>query len=352
MSAPVLASEAPGNSLPPVKKTSQAPRELPMSRPPLERMMRIHTAIGSGRHPNASSLARDFEVSTKTIQRDIDFMRDRMGLPIDYDPQRFGFRYTEPVDAFPTLQITEGELFALVVAEKALQQYRGTPFEKRLLTAFKKLERSLPDTVSLNLAEWTQSISFRTTAEPNVDLGIIDRLAQAASEGRTLRLTYRKPGAATEERTVDPYHIGNVNGDWYLFAHDHLRKAIRTFVPSRILEAVPTGRTFQRPAKFALERHLRDSFGVYSRRGDFEVRIRFTRAVADYIREKRWHASQSLVDLPDQGVELNLRLGSLEEISRWILGWGAEATVLAPPELADLVRDTAEALVKNYPRRS
>jgi proteasome accessory factor B len=310
-----------------------------MSRPPLERMMRIHTAIASGRFPNASSLAREFEVSTKTIQRDLDFMRDRMGLPVEYHPQRFGFHYTEPVDAFPTLQITEGELFALVVAEKALQQYRGSPFEKRLLTAFK------------NLAEWTQSISFRTTAEPNVDLGIIDRLAQAASEGRTLRLTYRKPGAATEERTVDPYHIGNVNGDWYLFAHDHLRKAIRTFVPSRILEAVPTGKTFQRPAKFALERHLRDSFGVYSRRGDFEVRVRFSRAVADYIREKRWHASQSLVELPDQGVELNLRLGSLEEISRWILGWGSEATVLAPPELANLVRGAAEALLKNYPRR-
>jgi hypothetical protein len=63
-------------------------RELPMSRPPLERMMRIHTAIASGKHPNASFLSREFEVSTKTIQRDIDFMRDRMGLPIDYSPQR------------------------------------------------------------------------------------------------------------------------------------------------------------------------------------------------------------------------------------------------------------------------
>ena len=247
------------------------------------------------------------------------------------------------------MQISEGELFALVVAEKALQQYRGTPFEKRLLTAFKKLERSLPDTVSLNLAEWTQTISFRTTAEPNVDLGIIDRLAQAAAAGQTLRLTYRKPGASNEERTVDPYHIGNVNGDWYLFAHDHLRKAIRTFVPSRIVEAVPTGKTFQRPAKFALERHLSDSFGVYSRSGDFEVRIRFNRAVADYIREKRWHPSQVLVELPDQGVELQLRLGSLEEISRWILGWGAHATVLSPPELVSILRETAQALVKNYP---
>jgi hypothetical protein len=177
-----------------------------------------------------------------------------------------------------------------------------------------------------------------------------DRVRQAAAAGKTLRLTYRKPGAALEERTVDPYHIGNVNGDWYLFAHDHLRKAIRTFVPSRIAEAEPTGKTFQRPAKFALERHLSDSFGVYSRSGDFEVRIRFSRAVADYIREKRWHPSQVLTELPDQGVEIHLRLGSLEEISRWILGWGAQATVLTPPELVTILRETAEALVKNYPK--
>lgn len=88
-----------------MKKTQ---RELPMSRPPLERMMRIHNAIASGDHPNASSLALEFEVSTKTIQRDIDFMRDRMGLPIEYCARSYGFRYTEPVDAFPTLQITEG----------------------------------------------------------------------------------------------------------------------------------------------------------------------------------------------------------------------------------------------------
>jgi predicted DNA-binding transcriptional regulator YafY len=98
-----------------------------------------------------------------------------------------------------------------------------------------------------------------------------------------------------------------------------------------------------------LERHLSDSFGVYSRSGDFEVRIRFNRAVADYIREKRWHPSQVLVELPDQGVELQLRLGSLEEISRWILGWGAHATVLSPPELVSILRETAQALVKNYP---
>src|SRR5579872_4577085 len=165
----------------------------PLSRPPLERMVRIHHAIQSGKFPNASTLAREMEVSTKSIHRDLEFMRDRLGLPLEYDGRRFGYHYTETVSAFPTLQITEGELFALLVAEKALQQYRGTNFEKPLLSALKKMSASLPDTISLHLADWEQTISFRTRAEPVVDLKIFDALGKATALRQQLKLSYRKP---------------------------------------------------------------------------------------------------------------------------------------------------------------
>ena len=99
-------------------------------------------------------MRQELEVSPKSIHRDIEFMRDRMELPIEYDLVRHGvFLQQSEVNAFPTMQITEGELFALVVAEKALQQYRGTNFEKPLLSAIRKMEQSLPDTISLNLAD-------------------------------------------------------------------------------------------------------------------------------------------------------------------------------------------------------
>src|SRR5579864_5566188 len=149
------------------------------SRPPLERMLRIHQLVQAGSFPNASSLAREIEVSTKTIQRDLEFMRERLSLPLGFDRLRNGFYYTAEVSAFPTMQITEGELFALVVAEKALQQYRGTSFERPLLSAIKKMEQSLPDTISLNLADVGQTISFRTRVEPILDLKIFDTLARA-----------------------------------------------------------------------------------------------------------------------------------------------------------------------------
>src|SRR5712671_2388380 len=164
------------------------------SRPPLERMLRIHQLLQGSRYPNAVTLARELEMSTKSIHRDLDFMRDRLGLPLEWDFAKRGYYYTEEVNSFPTLQITEGELVALVVAEKALQQYRGTSFEKPLLSALRKMEQSLPDTISLNLNDIEQTISFRTRAEPIIDLDIFDALAKATASRQQLELAYRKPG--------------------------------------------------------------------------------------------------------------------------------------------------------------
>ena len=310
-------------------------------------MLRIHQAIRSGKFPNASTLARGLEVSTKSIHRDIDFMRDRLELPIEYDGRRFGYWYTGEVSAFPTLHITEGELFALIVAEKALQQYRGTNFEKPLLSAIKKMEQSLPDTISLNLADIDQTISFRTRAEQMIDLEVFDALAKATARRQQIEFRYRKPGRREiEQRVVDPYHLANINGEWYLFAYDHLRKDIRTFVPARIQSLNPTGKTFERPQKFSLEQRLRGSFGVHSGQGQYDVIIRFNARVADYVREKEWHESQQLRELKGGGVELRMKLSGLVEIERWILSWGGDAAVIQPRELVAAVKQAAEKILR------
>jgi proteasome accessory factor B len=243
------------------------------------------------------------------------------------------------------MQITEGEIFALVVAEKALQQYRGTSFEKPLLSAIKKMEQTLPDTISLNLPDIEQTISFRTRAEPILNLEIFDALAKAVAQRQQLELHYRKPGQPAEPRLVDAYHLANINGEWYLFAYDHARKDLRTFVPARIQSVKPTGKTFERTQKFSLEKRLRDSFGVHSGEGEFEVVIRFNARAADYIREKKWHPSQTLRELKGGGAELKMKLSSLAEVQRWVLSWGGDATVLKPKELAESIRDAARKIL-------
>ena len=310
-------------------------------------MLRIHQSLQSGKFPNATILAAELEVSTKSIQRDLDFMRDRLELPIEYHPQKFGYHYTGEVTSFPTMHITEGELVALVIAEKALEQYRGTQFEKPLLSAIRKIEQSLPDTISLNLADIEQTISFRTRAEPILNLEIFDALAKATASRRQLELTYRKAGNREgESRLVDPYHLANINGEWYLFAFDHARKDIRTFVPSRVSAVKQTGKTFARPQKFSLEKRLRDSFGVHSGDGQFDVLLRFDTRVADYVREKKWHESQQLREMKNGGVELGLKLSSLMEIQRWVLSWGGDVRVIKPRELIAIVREAAKKILQ------
>jgi len=308
--------------------------------------MRIHQALQAGGFPNATRLARELEVSPKSIHRDLEFMRDRLNLPLEFNASRNGYFYTEEVNAFPTLQLTEGELVALVVAEKALQQYRGTTFEKPLLSAIKKMEQALPDTVSVNLADVDQTISFSTRVEPILDLATFDALAKATARHQQLEIVYRKAGQRDgTRRVVDPYHLANINGEWFLFAHDHLRGDVRTFAPARILEIKPTGKSFQRPQKFSLEQRLRDSFGVQSGEGEYDVILRFNAAAADYIREKRWHPSQQLKELRDGAVELQLKLSSLEEVARWVLTWAGNATVIQPRELNEQVRSAARKIL-------
>ena len=317
------------------------------SRPPLERMMEIHESVNRANYPNASTLARKMEVSTKTIHRDIQFMRDRWDLPIEFDPAYNGFKYTRPVDSFPMLQINEGELFALLIAEKALQNYRGTVFEKRLSAAFQKIAESLPDAVSIHLNEWDEALSFRHTGEAEVEVEIFDKVSQATAKRRQLKICYRKPNQKPEERVIDPYQLANINNEWYLYAFDHKRRDIRCFVPARILEVESTGKSFERPDSFTLDNYLADSFGVYKGDESYDIHVRFTKTVAPFIKEKNWHPTQQIKTLKDGSLELSLQLSHLSDIQRWILGWGSQATVLAPKELAKAVRAEAQGIVDN-----
>ena len=175
---------------------------------------------------------------------------------------------------------------------------------------------------------------------------MFDELARATAGRRQLEVSYRKPGQQqAETRCIDPYHLANINGEWFLFAYDHLRKDIRTFVPTRVKSLRQTGKTFARPQKFSLEKRLRDSFTVLSGKGEYEVVLRFNAEVADYIREKKWHASQQLRELKHGAVEIRLTLSSLAEVERWVLSWGGNATVIRPVELAEGVRQAAQKIL-------
>jgi len=321
------------------------------SRPPLERMMRMHARLQAGRYPNCRKLAEELEVSSKTVQRDLDFMRDRLGLPIEYDQLHFGFYYTEPVSSFPNVEISEGELVALYVGQKALAQYKGTSFEAPLSTAFRKITDGLRDTISVTWSDLDSAISFRSTGRTVADVHLFEQLSHAVFKQVEVRFDYKKPGATRyDQRCVQPYHLGCVENLWYLFAFDLDRTQLRTFALPRIRNVRVSKTRFRRPVDFSIGRYLEQSFGVFSRptKTKHTIRISFDVFAAPRIEERQWHPSQKIKHLRNGGIELSLTLGNLEEIERWILSWGSHAQVLAPAELKERIAKTAAQLADAY----
>lgn len=321
------------------------------SRPPIERMLRIHEELRRGAFTNCSKLARLLEVSRKTIVRDVAFMRDRLELPIEFDPRINAYRYTHPVSAFPTVQVSEGELLALLVARKALEQYRGTPFHRQLEVSFEKLTGGLKDRISFSPADELQSVSFKNVGLGKADLAIFNALSGATLRQHEVEFDYRKPGESqAARRRVRPYHLANRENLWYLVAFDIERDALRTFALPRISNPKVLSTAFVRPADFSPEKFFASALGVLGGERDYRVVIRFSATVADRVREREWHESQEWRDLPDGRLELQLRLGALPEIERWVLTWGADAEVLHPRELRKKLRKTAAALLERYVR--
>lgn len=312
-------------------------------------MLRIHDALRRGARVNCTQLVRELEVARKTIVRDIAFMRDRLDLPIEFDPRLNAYRYTSPVNSFPTVNVTEGELLALLVAQRALEQYRGTPFHRQLEVAFGKLAAGLRDRISFSPADELRAVSFKNIGLGRTDLAVFNTLSAAVLHQQEVTFTYRKPGdAQAAARRVQPYHLANRENLWYLIAFDPERGALRTFALTRITAVTATQTAFKRPADFSPEKFFANALGVLGGAGDWRVVIRFTPAAAERVREREWHESQEMRELPGGALELRLRLGALEEVGQWILGWGAAAEVVGPLELRANLRRTAAALAAVY----
>ncbi len=321
---------------------------MPKFKPQYRRLLFIDREIRKGRYPNCRSLAETWEVSAKTIQRDIDYLRDELNAPIDYAPARFGFFYTEPNYRLPAISISESDLFAVCVAEQALRAFRNTPLHERLLSVFKKIEDSLPDRVSVHPA-WLDS-RVTVFAEPitTIQPDVWETIATAMRENRQLTVRYASVGQDPSDRTIDPYHLVSHRGEWYLIAYCHRSQGIRTFAVSRTLTAQSETATFDLPAHYDEQALAREQFGIRWDAKEHAVAIRFDARAAPYIRERTWHPEQALHDTKGAGVEIRFRTRHLQEVRDWILSWGSHARPLKPKALVSMVRDELRAALSQY----
>ena len=311
--------------------------------------MSIHARLKARQFPNCRKIGKELEVSPKTIQRDIDFMRYRLSLPIEYDPLRFGFYYTEAVTSFPTIEVSEGEIAALFVAQKALAQYQGTPFERPLRSAFRKITDGLKERVSFSWSDLENVISFHSAGASVADLELFEIVSNAVLRSVEIHFDYRKlKSNRYERRRVNPFHIASLENQWYLFGEDLDRQQLRTFALPRMRNARATSTRFRRPADFSISKVLRGSFGVFAGGKKHRITLKFDAFAARLVSERSWHESQRIKSAADGSIALQMELGGLEEIERWILSWGSHVRVLEPMELEERVRDQARAVAALY----
>jgi len=324
--------------------------------PQLTRLHWLVRRIQRGDYPSQGVLAAEWEKTTRTIQRDLDFIRNVWGLPLEYDAYKYGYYFSEKIGKFPMIPISERELVSVFIAQKALHQYRGTPFEKPLQSAFSKLVSGLQGEISVAWADLDSAISFRGIETNPGDVEILQRLGEAVRTRHEVEFKYFKPAAnprkggldGGEPRCVRPYHLACIANQWYLFAYDPMRQAIRKFVPGRMRDLTVTRTRFERPPNFSVDRLLAGSFGVYSGGELQEIRIRFDRAKAALIRERKWHHSQKLKELKNGELELTMKLSSFVEIVPWILSWGEHARAVAPASLVQAMREVVSKLKDVY----
>ncbi len=132
--------------------------------------------------------------------------------------------------------MSEGEVVALFVAQKALAQYRGTSFEKPLRTAFEKISEGLQDRIGFQWGEVDAGISFRGLGVTVADLELFEKVSRAVLESHELAFEYQKLRSSRHEaRRVQPYHLGCIENQWYLFGFDLARQQLRTFALPRML---------------------------------------------------------------------------------------------------------------------
>jgi predicted DNA-binding transcriptional regulator YafY len=187
------------------------------------------------------------------------------------------------------------------------------------------------------------AISFRQFGAYLPDATIFSELAKAIQNKEVVEFGYKKLDArALEKRTVEPWHLACVSGQWYLLGYDRNRKARRIFVLARMQKVSRTAQKFSnaRPGNDEIQRLFRNSFQIWqSENADLEqIVLRFSGRAAQLVRERNWHSSQQIQELADGNLELSLALNALEEIIPWILSWGKDCEVVSPVKLRRKVR--------------
>lgn len=316
-------------------------------------MLGIFSMIRDGDWPNCSDFMKRFESSRRTVLRDIDYLRDRMGVPVAFDRKRNGYHLTREFTDMPSLEMQESDLVMLFLSQQVLREMADHGLAEEISTAFGRISRLLGNRVAATWDEIGSLVSYRSTGVGKAEAAIFKKLSTALAKRLEISFRYQKAGSMRpERRTIQPLRSAMINGQWYVFGKDTDRGEIRTFVLQRMSAIRVSTKTFEvaeDDMDSQLDELLSESFGViYTRGGARKVEILFMPQVAQLIAERKWHRSQKIKRRPDGSLLLTLKVNDTRELSNWILSWGPDARVVYPVELRERVSSQLRRAVGNY----
>lgn len=299
-------------------------------------------------YPNATSLAQQFEISTKTAQRDIDFMRDRLHCPLCYDKSRKGYYYEDATFSLPMVYLSSKELSSLLIARRMLKDLSAGDLGEELSSLLKKITGVLSRHMVLEEGR-EEPLSFQMIEYSPASEEVFRTILEGCLRKRRLRFIYYSPSSdERRERVVDPYHLLNYMGTWHLIGYCHLRREIRDFSLNRISEPVLLPESFELPLGFDFQEYFYSSFGIYKGKAKWKVTLRFSSEKSRWIRDQVWHRDQKVRYLGDGSMEISFPVSDFSEIQREILRHGSDVEVIRPKALRRLIKAEAEEILKKY----
>ena len=315
----------------------------------LERYLWFHTEVKQNRHPNARNLADRFEITPKTAQRNIEFLRDRLNAPLRYIHARRGYDYEDDTWELPGLWLHEDELVSLVLSYRLAA---SVP-DGELKDALKKLlNRIIANhaAAAFSIDELNDKISVKNIAYAKTSEKIFHRVLEALLRAQPVRIEYRSPHTGqTTARDILPLHLLNYMGTWHIIAHCNVKKELRDFVLSRVQSVSASDvRIEARKSSASVKEFIRENFGIFHGSEKHNVCLRFAKDIVPWIAEQSWHPDQKEEIDKEGRLCLSFPVADFREIKREILRYGAQVEVVSPAALREEVKKEIEKMRNIY----
>lgn len=315
-----------------------------MSQPDqMARLLWIDDQIRRHRFPNAQAVVETFGVSLRTAFADRDALLHRLRAPLATERER-GWYYTDPTFALPFLALTASESVRLSRILLLAAEYLGEADAQPLRVMAERLQPHAPS--------W-QSVGGATHLLPDVSASsrLLQDCETALARRQKLHLLYYSAHRdETGERTVHPYHLHNWRGEYHLIAWCERQQAVRQFCLGRVREWQRQERedAFTMNPSFDASAYLERGLGLRHGEPLERVVVRFSPYQARWIRERQFHPSQQMEEEKDGSLTLRLEVAGLEEVTRWLLSYGAEVEAVEPAALRAQLAGEIKKLARIY----